>query len=181
MALTYRQTKGSALTIQELDANFQYFTGSFSQTGSSVVSGSLTVIGPLIVSGNLLPGNSQNTLGSSTNPWKSVFLSPDSLNFVSGSTSSSFSLTSSGSLSGSYTGSFGGSGTGSFSGSHTGSYTGSYTGSFSFTSGSCLIACTSSIVPTFTGSEGLFQFVYTGSQRFLYVYLGGRWSSSSLA
>jgi hypothetical protein len=173
MALTYRQTKGSALTIQELDANFQFFTGSFSQTGSSVVSGSLTVIGPLIVSGNLLPGNSQNTLGSSTNPWKSVFLSPDSLNFVSGSTSSSFSLTSSGSLSGSYTGSFGGSGTGSFSGS--------YTGYFSFTSGSCLIACTSSIVPTFTGSEGLFQFVYTGSQRFLYVYLGGRWSSSSLA
>jgi hypothetical protein len=40
MALTYRQTKGSALTTQELDANFQYFTGSHAITGSLVVSGS---------------------------------------------------------------------------------------------------------------------------------------------
>ena len=42
MALTYRQTKGSALTIQELDANFQYFTGSHAITGSLTVSGSVT-------------------------------------------------------------------------------------------------------------------------------------------
>ena len=40
MALTYRQTKGSALTIQELDANFEYFTGSHAITGSLTVSGS---------------------------------------------------------------------------------------------------------------------------------------------
>jgi hypothetical protein len=40
MALTYRQTKGSALTIKELDANFQYFTGSHAITGSLIVSGS---------------------------------------------------------------------------------------------------------------------------------------------
>jgi len=40
MALTYRQTKGSALTIEELDANFQYFTGSHAITGSLVASGS---------------------------------------------------------------------------------------------------------------------------------------------
>jgi hypothetical protein len=40
MALTYRQTKGSALTTQELDANFQYFTGSHAITGSLIVSGS---------------------------------------------------------------------------------------------------------------------------------------------
>jgi len=42
MALTYRQTKGSALTIQELDANFEYFTGSHAITGSLIVSGSVT-------------------------------------------------------------------------------------------------------------------------------------------
>jgi len=42
MALTYRQTKGSALTTQELDANFQYFTGSHAVTGSLTVSGSVT-------------------------------------------------------------------------------------------------------------------------------------------
>ena len=28
MALTFRSTKGSALTIAEMDSNFTYFTGS---------------------------------------------------------------------------------------------------------------------------------------------------------
>jgi hypothetical protein len=46
MALTYRQTKGSALTIEELDANFQYFTG------SHPINGDLTITGSLIVSGS---------------------------------------------------------------------------------------------------------------------------------
>ena len=46
MALTYRQTKGSALTIQELDANFAYFTG------SHPINGYLTITGSLIVSGS---------------------------------------------------------------------------------------------------------------------------------
>jgi len=41
MAITYRQTKGSALTIEELDANFEYFTGSHSITGSLIVSSSI--------------------------------------------------------------------------------------------------------------------------------------------
>jgi hypothetical protein len=53
MALTYRQTKGSALTIQELDANFAYFTGSQSITGSLIVSGSTTIDGPLYVTGSI--------------------------------------------------------------------------------------------------------------------------------
>ena len=52
MALTYRQTKGSALTIEELDANFAFFTGSQSISGSTVISGSLTVDGPLYVTGS---------------------------------------------------------------------------------------------------------------------------------
>lgn len=42
MALVYRSTKGSALTIEELDGNFQYFTGSHSITGSLVVSQNIT-------------------------------------------------------------------------------------------------------------------------------------------
>jgi hypothetical protein len=54
MALTYRQTKGSALTIQELDANFQHFTGSHSVTGSQIISGSNTIIGDLTITGSIL-------------------------------------------------------------------------------------------------------------------------------
>jgi hypothetical protein len=52
MALTYRNVKGSALTINELDANFSYFTGSQSITGSLIVSGSTTIDGPLYVTGS---------------------------------------------------------------------------------------------------------------------------------
>lgn len=52
MALTYRGQKGSALTIQELDDNFAYFTGSHAITGSLTVSGSLTTLN--YVSGALL-------------------------------------------------------------------------------------------------------------------------------
>ena len=37
MALTYRSVKGSALTIDELDDNFRYFTGSHSITGSLII------------------------------------------------------------------------------------------------------------------------------------------------
>jgi len=33
MALTYRSTKGSPLTIEEIDNNFAYFTGSYTNTG----------------------------------------------------------------------------------------------------------------------------------------------------
>jgi hypothetical protein len=42
MPLTFRLTKGSALTLQELDDNFSYFTGSQSITGSLVVSDAIT-------------------------------------------------------------------------------------------------------------------------------------------
>jgi len=53
MALTYRQTKGSALTIQELDANFEYFTGSHSVTGSFTTSGSIVVTGSADITGSI--------------------------------------------------------------------------------------------------------------------------------
>jgi hypothetical protein len=37
--LTLRQTKGSALTISELDGNFEHFTGSFTNTGTITAQG----------------------------------------------------------------------------------------------------------------------------------------------
>lgn len=52
MALTYRNVKGSALTIDELDANFSHFTGSQAITGSLVISGSATITGSLTISGS---------------------------------------------------------------------------------------------------------------------------------
>ena len=66
MALTYRQTKGSALTIEELDANFQYFTGSHAITGSLVTSGSCQVIGNLTLTGSLVSSGSNQIIGDLT-------------------------------------------------------------------------------------------------------------------
>lgn len=62
MALTYRQTKGSALTIQELDANFEYFTGSHAITGSFTTSGSLIITGSTDISGLLTINNVSGAL-----------------------------------------------------------------------------------------------------------------------
>jgi hypothetical protein len=66
MALTYRQTKGSALTIQELDDNFQHFTGSHSVTGSLVVSGSFEVTGSTSITGSSSFFGDQTITGSIT-------------------------------------------------------------------------------------------------------------------
>jgi hypothetical protein len=83
MALTYRKAKGSALTIDELDDNFRYFTGSHSITGS------------LIVAGNIVPGESTNTLGTADNPWKTLYVDNGTIYFMSGSSSGSMSWNSS--------------------------------------------------------------------------------------
>ena len=50
--LTLRSQKGSALTIEELDGNFEYFTGSHAITGSLIVTGGITgsIAGPLTAS-----------------------------------------------------------------------------------------------------------------------------------
>ncbi len=53
MALTFRtgsDGKGSALTIDQLDNNFRYFTGSHPVSGSFEVTGSLVVTGSLLIS-----------------------------------------------------------------------------------------------------------------------------------
>jgi hypothetical protein len=42
MALTLREVKGTALTINEMDNNFRYFTGSHAITGSLIVSTAVT-------------------------------------------------------------------------------------------------------------------------------------------
>jgi hypothetical protein len=70
MGLTYRQTKGSALTISEIDGNFAYFTGSHAITGSLTVSesiqttGSISVLGSIQTTGSLIVSGSIQTTGS---------------------------------------------------------------------------------------------------------------------
>jgi hypothetical protein len=72
MGLTYRQTKGSALTISEIDGNFAYFTGSHAITGSLTVSesiqttGSISVLGSIQTTGSLTVSGSIRTTGSLT-------------------------------------------------------------------------------------------------------------------
>lgn len=176
MALTFRTGSdgiGRALTINELDDNFRYFTGSHSITGS------LTINGNIIITGSIIPeGVGVHNIGSVDNPFNEVFVSSDSIIFVSGSTTSSFGVDSSGSM----TGSFDGDLTGSFTGSGDGNFTGSFTGSVDtqFNSGSCLIGCTSSTIPTGTRPEGTFEFVASGSSYLMYVYLDGDWRFTTL-
>lgn len=83
MGITYRSEKGSPLTIDELDNNFRALTGSQSITGSLTVSGSVTTVDP------------SGSLGSNTEPWKDLYLSPDSIVFTSGSVSASLGYPSS--------------------------------------------------------------------------------------
>ena len=87
MALTFRtgsDGKGSALTIEELDNNFRFFTGSHEISGSLIVSSSLIVSGSMGISGSIIPTEAAATLGSVTNPFKDLFVSPDSIIFTDG-------------------------------------------------------------------------------------------------
>jgi hypothetical protein len=176
MALTYRSVKGSALTIDELDDNFRYFTGSHAITASSgpfIISGSdganntLEVLGSSLFSGSIIPAEVEATLGTQEKPWKELFVSNGSIVFVSGSTTSSFGIDPSGSLSG------------SFDGDYTGSFTGSIDSQFN--TGSCLIGCVGSVPPTGSRPEGTFEFMVSASVQTMFVYLGGAWRSSSLS
>ena len=71
MALTYRGTKGSALTTTELDNNFRFFTGSHAITGSLTVSGSLNTIN--YISGALLTPTSSGTPSFSASDGQFMF------------------------------------------------------------------------------------------------------------
>ena len=89
MALTYRGTKGSPLTIAEIDSNFAYFTGSHSITGSVIIDGSLIVSGSLLsteaiqISGTLNPVDSEgSSLGSPEFYWGELYIGLNSVNFM---------------------------------------------------------------------------------------------------
>ena len=89
MALTYRGTKGSPLTIEEIDSNFAYFTGSHSITGSLTVTGSVIISGsllstePLSITGSLLPVDAGGTaLGDPELYFGELYLSSASVNFM---------------------------------------------------------------------------------------------------
>ena len=84
MALTYRGQKGSALTIEELDGNFQYFTGSHAVTGSLIVSQSLIVTGSLIITGSLTVTGSSNLQTTTIQGPFTVTGSLATFNFASG-------------------------------------------------------------------------------------------------
>jgi len=191
MALTYRSVKGSALTIDELDDNFRYFTGSHAITASSgpfIISGSdgannaLEVLGSSLFSGSIIPAEVEATLGTQEKPWKELFVSNGSIVFVSGSgvgqITSSLSLEADGLISGGFDGKF----TGSFTGSAdiTGSLSGSFTGSADITgslSGSFTGSAdiTGSLSGSFTGSaditgslSGSFSGSIDGTEFYLY-------------
>lgn len=137
-----------------------------------------------LVSGS---GASRATASISFNDGKIEFDSNAGV-VMTGSLTGSFTGSGTGSwngdLTGSLTGSFTGSGnvTGSFTGSFDGEITGSFTGSVDtqYNSGSCLIGCTSSAIPTGARPEGTFEFVVTGGNHFIYAYIDGGWRSGSL-
>jgi hypothetical protein len=59
MPIIYRLTKGSPLTHEELDGNFQFLTGSvnaisgtYAKTGSNTFNGNQTIYGSLNISGS---------------------------------------------------------------------------------------------------------------------------------
>jgi len=88
MALTYRGTKGSPLTIAEIDNNFAYFTGSHSITGSLTISGSSTIVGNTIITGSFISSGSSfiinNTSGSILTPTASLVGVAPTFNGVDG-------------------------------------------------------------------------------------------------
>jgi hypothetical protein len=174
MALTFRTGSGgknSALTIEELDNNFRHFTGSHSITGSLIISSSLIVSGSMGISGSIIPSQASSTLGTVDNPWGDLFVSDSSIIFVSGSTTSSFGVDESGSLSGSISNAT----SASFATTALSATSASYADNTPYNSGSCLIGCTSSTIPTGTRPEGTFEFVVSGSAYLMYVYLDGGW------
>ena len=76
MALIYRGQLDRPLTSAEIDANFAYFTGSQSITGSITISGSII---PTVGVGEL---TSSFDLGSSTAAWKDIYVSNGSIKFI---------------------------------------------------------------------------------------------------
>jgi hypothetical protein len=71
--LTLRKTKGSALTLAEMDGNFEYFTGSYMT--ASQVPGALTfnpILTPAVVEGGMFYSSSGNFYVESASAWAPV-------------------------------------------------------------------------------------------------------------
>jgi hypothetical protein len=71
--LTLRKTKGSALTLAEMDGNFEYFTGSYMT--ASQVPGALTfnpILTPTVVEGGMFYSSSGNFYVESASAWAPV-------------------------------------------------------------------------------------------------------------
>jgi len=92
--LTLRQTKGSALTIPELDGNFEYFTGSYTNTGTITAQGFIgSFTGSITTAGTasyLNPLEQEVQLTGSISLTGSLFISDG---FVSNQPTNSINLT----------------------------------------------------------------------------------------
>lgn len=169
--LTYRQTKGTALTIAELDGNFEYFTGSHAITGSLTVSGGIT--------GSLLGNASTSTSASMASDISSIStrITNNTNNYIltslgTGDINGEANLTFDGSIL-TMTGSFLNLGTNVFTGTTISTGSLIVTGSLVLeTSSSFVLPRTSSVSPL-TGSA-----FFSGS--LLFIYNGTRYMSASL-
>jgi len=92
MAITYREVKGSALTIEELDNNFRHFTGSQAVSGTFIVSGSVNITGSVDIAGSI---TSSGNISASSLSGNSITSSGN----ISASSLSGNSITSSGNIS----------------------------------------------------------------------------------
>lgn len=92
--LTLRQTKGSALTIPELDGNFEYFTGSYTNTGTITAQGFIgSFTGSITTAGTasyLNPLEQEVQLTGSISLTGSLFISDG---FISNQPTNSINLT----------------------------------------------------------------------------------------
>jgi len=92
--LTLRQTKGTALTIPELDGNFEYFTGSYTNTGTITAQGFIgSFTGSITTAGTasyLNPLEQEVQLTGSISLTGSLFISDG---FISNQPTTSINLT----------------------------------------------------------------------------------------
>ena len=92
--LTLRQVKGSALTIPELDGNFEYFTGSYTNTGTITAQGFIgSFTGSITTAGTasyLNPLEQEVQLTGSISLTGSLFISDG---FISNQPTNSINLT----------------------------------------------------------------------------------------
>ena len=90
MGLTFRKNLGRPLTSDEIDANFEFFTGSLggATTGSNTFIGNQTITGSILISGSIIPNvgagelTSSFDLGSETAAWRDIYVSEGSIKFI---------------------------------------------------------------------------------------------------